>query len=476
MSTGPIADRELDRDGARLPPDAPASLPSPPGGAGSTSVVEQMPSILQLAWPAVVGNLLMAVVGIVDIKIVGSMGASAVAAVTTGHRIFFVFQGTLMALCAGTTAMVARSWGANDREEANRVTMASMILCCGLAIVLAIPGVLFAEQMAGVFKLDETTISQAADFIRYISLFNVSFSITMVLGSAVRAAGDTRTPLWIGAITNIVNVFLVYGLVYGEFGLPALGVKGAGIASGLAFSVGALIFLVMWFKGWLRVGVSPKRAMKKKRVAALIRIGTPAGFEQLIMQVGFIAFLYIVSLYGTAPYAAYGIGVQLLSLSFVVGFGFSIAASTHVGQQLGAKDPDGAARSGWHAVRMAIGSMIVIGAVIIATANQTAAMMINDAEVIRLTVIFIYILGAVQPLMAIEFTLGGALRGAGDTRFPMWTTLSGLVLVRGTVAVVGAWLGLSVEWIFAALIADYIVKSTMLVWRFHSGRWKKIAI
>jgi len=103
-------------------------------------------------------------------------------------------------------------------------------------------------------------------------------------------------------------------------------------------------------------------------------------------------------------------------------------------------------------------------------------LMIDDPEVIRLTVVFIYILGAVQPLMAIEFALGGALRGAGDTRFPMLTTLIGLVVVRGSVAGVGAYLGVAVEWIYAALVVDYLVKASLLVWRFKQNRWKLITI
>jgi Na+-driven multidrug efflux pump len=127
-------------------------------------------------------------------------------------------------------------------------------------------------------------------------------------------------------------------------------------------------------------------------------------------------------------------------------------------------------------MRLSVLGMTAIGALIIVTAEWTASMMIDDPEVIRLTVVFIYILGAAQPLMAIEAALGGALRGAGDTRFPMFTTLTGLVLVRGSVAAFGAYLGLPVEWIFAALIADYIVKAVMLVWRFKQGRWKRVRI
>ena len=323
--------------------DAPEVL-STPGSLG------QAPSILQLAWPAVVGNLLMSVVGIVGIKVVGTLGTQAVAAVTTGHRIFFISQGILMALTAGTTAMVARAWGAGDKDEAGRVTRASVVIGAVLSVLLAIPCMVFADELVGIFKLDPQTLAEAADFIRWISVFNIAFSLSMVIGSAVRAAGDTITPLWIGAVTNVVNVFLLYGMVFGRFGFPAMGVRGAALASGIAFAVGAVISLVMWFKGWLIVGVGTGRSLTSKRIGQLIRIGIPAGGEQFILQVGFVAFLYIVAFYGTAPYAAYGIGVQLLSLSFVVGFGFAIAASTHVGQRLGALDPEGAARSGWRAM------------------------------------------------------------------------------------------------------------------------------
>jgi putative MATE family efflux protein len=424
----------------------------------------------------ILGNLLYSTVGLVDIKIVGSLGAPAVAAVTTGNRMFFVLQAILMAVTAGTTALVARAWGADDRIEAERVTRASALVCLVLATVLMLPGLVFADALASFFRLDAETVGLAATFIRWLSVFNVAFAVFFVLGVALRAAGDTRTPLWVGALTNVVNVVLVYSLVYGRFGLPALGVQGAAIASGIAFSTGALVLGGLWMSGRLVLGPGPPGALTRERIGRLLHIGYPAALEQGAWQGGFLAFLWLVALYGTAPYAAYGIGVNILSFSFVVGFGFSIAASTLVGQRLGAGDPDGATRSGWRATRLSVSAMVVLGGSIILAARSIAEFMIDDPEVVRLTVVFIYILGAVQPLMAIEFTLGGALRGSGDTRFPLLTVLTGLLGVRVALAAGFAWLGFGVEWIFAALIADYIVKASMLSARFAGGRWQSIRV
>ncbi len=431
-------------------------------------------SVWQLAWPAVTLNLLHSTVGMVDMKVVGVLGAQAVAGVTTGHRIFFVLQAVLMAVTAGTTALVARAWGAGDRDEAERVNRAGLGLCIAIALAMSLPGLLFAPELAGIFRLTPAARADAATFIWWLSLFNVAFAVSFAIGTGLRAAGDTRTPLWIGAATNVVNVALLLVLVPGGFGIPPLGVAGAAIANGLAFSFGSLLLLLLWWRGSLRIGVGPPRAFERRRIRELVHIGYPAGLEQAVWQGGFIAFLWLVSLYGDAPYAAYGIGVNILSFSFVVGFGFSIAASTLVGQHLGAGDPAGAAHAGWRAVRLSMLAMVILAVVIVAFSEQIARFLIADAEVVRLTVVFIFILGAVQPLMAVEFALGGALRGAGDTRFPLITVTSGLFGARVLLASVFAWLGLPVEWIFGALIADYIVKASMLTLRFRGGRWETL--
>jgi Na+-driven multidrug efflux pump len=145
-----------------------------------------------------------------------------------------------------------------------------------------------------------------------------------------------------------------------------------------------------------------------------------------------------------------------------------------VGQHLGANDAPGAECSGWRAMSLAIGVMVVFGGLIIVFAEPLARALSDDERVIELTVAFIRVLGSVQALMAIEFTLGGALRGAGDTLFPFGTVLAGLVFGRLAFAALFMALDKSIEWVYAAVIADYVIKGVFFVGRFRGGRWKEM--
>ena len=451
-------------------------MTSDPGLARAADLAR--PGIWELAWPSIMTNLLFAMVGIVSIKVVATLGPSAAAAVTVGNQVFFTLQAIMMAVSVGTTALVARAWGAADFDEAIRTTLSSLVLGAAVALVLTLPVIIWAVPIAGLFGLAEESTVLAAEFIRWLSVFNVAFAVNFIMSAALRAAGDARTPMWIGVATNLISMVGLYVLVFGHFGFPALGVKGAAIANGFAFGVAGLAFLVLWMNGRLKLEFRAREmreAFDAARIRRLLAVGYPAALEQGVFRIGFFIFLAVIGhYYGTAAFAAYGIGVNILSVCFVIGFGFSIAGSTLVGQALGANDPEGATASGWHSLRYAMLSMIAVGVTIIVFAEPLARFMIDDPEVIAYTVAFIYILGAVQPLMAVEFAFGGALRGAGDTRYPLKATMAGLIGMRCTLAVLFAWLGLPVEWVFAALVADYALKALMLTNRFRSGRWRSV--
>ncbi len=166
------------------------------------------------------------------------LGAEALAAVGAGQRVFFALQAVMMAIGAGTTALVARAWGRNDEVEAGRITIASLVLGGVFGLVLTIPGVFFSSHVASIFGLDAHTVELAAANIRWLSMFNVAFAANFIMGGALRAAGDAWTPLYVGAFVNVVNIPLLYALVFGLWGAPAMGVAGAALAAGLSFTLG----------------------------------------------------------------------------------------------------------------------------------------------------------------------------------------------------------------------------------------------
>ncbi|KAA1194578.1 MATE family efflux transporter [Pseudohalioglobus sediminis] len=432
--------------------------------------------VWQLAWPTIISNLLFATVGFMHIKIVAALGNDAVAAVTSGHRIFFLLQAVLMGVSVATTAMVARSWGAERIAEAELVTWTSMALGMCLAALLSLPMLFFPAAVAGVFGLNAEATRLAASFIFWLSVFNIFAAINMILSTALRATGDVITPLWFLLLSSTFNVTFAYLLAYGIGGLPAWGVAGVGFGGGFAGALVSCLFVLLWWRGKFSLQALKRLQLDRPTLRQLMTLGAPSMLEQGVVQLAFLCFFAIVAQYGTAAYAAYGIGISLVSFSIVVGFGFSIAAATLVGQQLGAGKPEQAVAAGWRGMRMAIVAMSLLSIVLAFNAKTLAAFMIPNEETQRLTVIFIYLIAAVQPIMAVEITLAGALRGAGDTRFPLIATLCGIVLGRLLPALLILVLGLPVTWIFAVMLLDYCTKATLLLWRYQSGNWLQLRV
>ena len=445
-----------------------------PGGDSARAFAG--PGVWQLAFPSILGNLSYSVVALVQTKVVGELGAGALAAVGAGQRVFFAMQAILMAVSAGTTALVARAWGAGDYVEAGRVTMASLALAGIFAAVVMVVGVLFARPVAGMFGLDPSTLDLAAENIRMLSWFNVAFAVTFILSAALRAAGDAWSPLWIGAAVNLANVPLLYLFVFGRYGFPELGVAGAAAAAGVSFTVGAVLLLGFWLLQKFRVRHVRSGWWRRERLGRLLHIGYPAAVEQVVFQTGFFIFMILIgNFYGTEAFAAYNVGANMLMVCFMVGFGFSIAGATLVGQHLGAGDHAGAERAGWRAGGFAMLSMGALAMPIMLFAPELANLFLGEERLtVEYTVQFIHVMGAMMPLMAIEFAIGGALRGAGDTRFPLVATFVGLIAVRCGLAAGFTWAELPVAWVYSALAGDYLVKGVMLVLRFRRGRWKTL--
>jgi putative MATE family efflux protein len=449
-----------------------APEPAEPGEPKPVAPIFQ--SVWQLAWPTMVSFGLQSVVSLVDFLIVGALGTRPLAAAGVAHQFHFVQFAVFAAVTTGTTALVARAWGAGEREEADRVLRLSAALGCALGAVLMalIP---WADALVGAFGVEPDVVRVGGGYLRILLAFNVPFALMLVVSTGVRGAGDVRTPLVIGVLVNLVNVALNYGLVFGRLGLPELGVQGSALGTGIAFLVGAALWAGLWARNLLLVPRGPwLEGFTLPRTRRLLRIGLPTALEQAAWQGGLWLFLRLVAQHGTEPVSAYLIGVRILALSFVPGLGFMTASSTLVGQYLGAGQPEAAARSGWRATAGAMAVMGGMGLTIIAFSRPVAGWFgATGPETVGLTISFIHILGAAQPLMAVEFALGGALRGAGDTRFPLLAMLCGLFLFRlGGASLASRLFDASVVAVWSFLLADYAVKGGLLALRFASGRWQ----
>ena len=427
-----------------------------------------------LAWPSIITNLFYATSSIVAIKVVGNLGPDAIAAAVTGQRVTFILQAVLTGVLAGSTALIARNWGARNKEEAGIFFTRTVQLVIFIAFMTGLLIWQFAEPLVRFFGLKGEALTLSVEYLKAISPFYVGFGCGLGLITALRAVGDVKTPLVIGLIMNIFAIFFMLVFVNGWMGFPESGVRGAALGNGLSFVIGALLLIVFWRTNQLPVRYSSILHLDLMRVKEIFKVGLPAALEQVIFQAGITAFLILVALYGTEAYAAYGIGVQILSFAFVIGFGFSIAGATLVGQHLGAGNPNQARRAGWGAMRLSIVSMTFFGILIAFFAEPLSRYMIDNDEVVRLSVVFIWLLGSMQPLMAIEFSLGGALRGAGDTKTPLVITLTCLLFIRVSLALIFYMLDASIEVIFSTLVADYVVKGFLYVARFKSNKWMNV--
>lgn len=432
--------------------------------------------VWRLAWPTIISNLLFTTVGFVHVKIVAELGTTSVAAVTTGHRIFFLVQAILMGLSVATTAMVARSWGAGEISRAQSVTWTSVTLASCLGAVLSLPILLAPHGLASLFGLDPESTRLAAAFIFWLGLFNIPVAINMILSTALRATGDVITPLLYLVFSSALNISFAYLFAFGVGPFPQMGVAGVSLGGSLGAVLVTSVFITVWWRGGFKLKPARRLSVDWAGMRQLVHIGMPAVIEQGIVQLAFLAFFAIIAQYGTEAYAAYGIGVSLVGFSVVIGFGFGIATATLVGQQMGAGRPEQAVLAISRSLRMALMAMCLLSVLMAWFAEDLARFIIDDPDVVDLTVVFMYFIAAAQPLMACEFAVGGALRGAGDTRFPLVATFCGILLGRLLPAVVFLLLDLSVYWIFAVMIFDYAIKAAMLMHRYRSRKWLDIKI
>jgi putative MATE family efflux protein len=316
-------------------------------------------------------------------------------------------------------------------------------------------------------------------YIRIILLTSLLGFPMVVLNGIMRGSGDTRTPMLITLVMNVWNVIAASALTFGLGPLPAMGLTGAawGTASARLLGGALALYLVMSGKRFVRLRWGDIFKPERPLVAQMLKLSLPTAGESIIMRLGFILFMRIVSSLGEASLAAHQIAVNVESLSYMPGFGLSVASTTLVGQSLGAKRSDLAEESIRTSMRFALVVMGIVGGIFALFGPALASLFGSTPEVVALAGSAIRI-GALEQLpIAIQMVISGSLRGAGDTRTPMYATLLGTLLFRvPAVYFFAIVLGLGLDGVWLGTALDWTARAGVLYWLFRRGAWKRITL
>jgi len=442
-------------------------------------------NIIHLAWPAILRMFLQSIVGVVDVIMVGQLGASAIAAVDIGNRVVFVLIGTLMALSIGATALVAHYIGAGNKEEANHIMWQSLFSGFIAALIIGGLGILYSRELMGAmtFLMEENDpfiLNQGSSYLNIV-LASMLFGLPMMVVNAIlQGIGDMKTPLFIMFISNIVNVLFNYLLIFGIGVFPALGVSGAALGSGIGRFIGFLIGITILIKGEKGIKLDLEIIEFKldfEIIKDILIIGIPAAVEQFARQSSQIIYTAMVAGLGTATIAANAVTMNVSSLSFMPGFGFGMAATTLVGQSLGAKKKDLAENYAKQSSYLTLILMIAASVLMYIFVEPIVNLYTDDPAVINMAVSALKIFILFQPLLGLYMVLAGALKGAGDTKWVMYFTIIGNWGVRLVLSyILGLRMGIGLNGFWLAMGIEVSFRTVLIIWRFISGRWKNLDV
>ena len=417
-------------------------------------------------------------VGIVNTFLVGHLGASALAAVGLSQQWVMMAMVLFGAVGTGGTALIARMVGARDWDGANRVLRQALLIAFVTGLVAMIALELLAEPALALMGAEADALRLGITYLRIVSSVYMFSSLMFIGNACLRGAGDTRTPLVVMMVVNVLNIVIAWTLVNGALGLPRMGVAGSAMGAMVGRLVGGLLVLGFLLRG--RAGLKLRLSEWRfdfETMRRILKVGLPTGLEQLVFRFGMMSYVRVVASLGTVAYAAHQVALNGESLSYMPGFGFAVAATTLVGQGLGAKDKQRAENDGYIAFYSAMVLMSLMGVCFFLFAPQIVGFFTTDAEVIALGVPPLRLIGLAQPFLAGTMVFAGGLRGAGDTRVPMLVNGASIWILRVPLALlftrVFSW-GLIGAWI--AMAIDLTIRGILLFLRFRSGRWKTIEV
>ena len=439
-------------------------------------------SIMRLAWPVVVQQASFAMVQLVDTALVGHLGEDALAGVRLGGQLLWFSMSGMMAVGVGATAIIARTVGAGDRKSASKVIQTVLVLAVAWGILMMIGMLTLGNTALGALGAETEAQADGTEYLNALA-FGMPFLAFVFAGNAAQqGSGDTRSPMVVGVIVNIVNGIAAYTLINGTGVLPELGVTGSGLGATISSVVGALLVAGVLISGRRNVSWAPfqRGLFDGADARRILSIGVPAGLEQAQFNIAFMIYTAIIASLGTTALAAHGVTLAIQSLTFNIGFALSVATSAIVGQSLGARRPDLAERAAYATTRYSLVFMSVIAVTLMTLGGQITDLFVGGEDADKVVDIgrdLMFIFALAMPGLAVSLSLGGSLRGAGDTRTVLYIMAGSTWIVRLVPAyLLAITFGMGVPGAWIAAILDINTRAAIMYLRFRQGRWKDMKV
>jgi putative MATE family efflux protein len=442
-------------------------------------------AVWKIAWPTVLQNAIGGLQGIIDHAMVGHfVGFAANAAIGVSWQIFLVVIVFISSLFTGMGVLVARAAGANDHQRVDRVVYQAFLVAVLLAVgVLAPSGYFLAPWLLRLVNARPEVIAQALPFLRTMFLFSIGMLLFFMLGGALRAAGDARTPLRLGVVMTALNITFNVLFISGAGPIPAMGTRGAAVGTVLAS--GCVSAVAMWMMLTGRLVINFHRDMSWKPDFAIIRqlfrFGLPAGIQGVAMNIAGVMLLrFIGSLEHSAEaQAVYAVAyAELFSLITWTSVGLMGAAAAVAGQNLGAGNPDRSIRAVHLAARIGLGVAACLAALFLSIPRGLLGIFaITDPTVVALGTQLLRYLSVSGFFITVALTFTGGLQGTGDTRSPLYITLvSQLVVPMGLCFALQSMGRLEASGVWTAIVLGHATRCVLSIWRFQQGKWKAIRV
>lgn len=435
--------------------------------------------LTRVAWPSITEAVLISLLTFVDTAMVASVGPQAVAAVGITNQPRFIFYALFFALNVGTTVIVSRRFGQEDRSGANKCLEQSLLLSIAASAVLVTLSFFVTRPLLSFSGAGEDIIGDASVYFR-ITMVGLAFTgVGMTINAAQRGAGNTKISLRTNLTANIVNVIFNYFLINGIWFFPRLEVKGAAIAT-LLGNIASCIMSIISVSGagaFLHPRIKNLFKPDPAVFRQLAKVSGSAALEQLFVRIGFFSYVKIVAALGTTAFATHQICMSIINFSYSIGDGLSIAVSALVGQYLGRKRPDLSQVFSKAATRIGLGFSSALFILFAFFGGELMKIFTREAGIVALGAQLLLIVAFASPGQITQLVFSGTLRGAGDTKYVAYMSLISICLIRPVLTYVLCWpleLGLIGAWF--SLIVDQYTRLLLTAVRFSKGKWKKIEV